>query len=216
MYIFDSGPTVANCILWQDSAPQGPEIYIDDSSLMSVTYSDIQGGEALVFVEPGGTLNWGDGNIDGQPLFVDADGPDEILGTQDDDLRLLPGSPCIDAGDNTAVPADELDLDGDNELSEPLPFDLDSNPRFFDDTCTFDSGIGDPPVVDMGAYEFQGVPGDIDGLCSVSVPDLLLLLAAWGPCPAPPDPCPADIDLDGTVGVADLLILLANWGLGPS
>ncbi|MHC4804624.1 MAG: hypothetical protein ACYTFF_21335 [Planctomycetota bacterium] len=37
------------------------------------------------------------------------------------------------------------------------------------------------------------------------------MLAAWGPCPAPPDPCPADLDGDGSVGITDFLILLANW-----
>jgi len=37
-------------------------------------------------------------------------------------------------------------------------------------------------------------------------------LAAWGPCPAPPDDCPADLDGDGLVGITDFLILLGNWG----
>ena len=46
----------------------------------------------------------------------------------------------------------------------------------------------------------------------VGILDFLALLAAWGPCPAPPADCPADLDGDGTVGINDLLILLANWG----
>ncbi|MCH8316444.1 MAG: hypothetical protein IIA64_10760 [Planctomycetes bacterium] len=54
--------------------------------------------------------------------------------------------------------------------------------------------------------------GDLDGDGSVGVKDLLILLGAWGPCPAPPAPCDADLDCDGTVGVLDLLILLGNWG----
>ncbi len=53
-------------------------------------------------------------------------------------------------------------------------------------------------------------PWDLDNSGAVDVPDLLTLLAAWGPtgggCQL------ADIDLDGTVGVPDLLALLANWG----
>ena len=56
------------------------------------------------------------------------------------------------------------------------------------------------------------IPGDLDGDGSVGIIDLLTLLAAWGPCPDPPDPCPADLDDDGTVGILDLLTLLANWG----
>ena len=71
------------------------------------------------------------------------------------DYRLSSGSPCIDAADNTAVPADELDLDEDGDTTEPTPFDLDGNPRFKDDPTTPDTGVGTPPIVDMGAHEYQ-------------------------------------------------------------
>ena len=54
--------------------------------------------------------------------------------------------------------------------------------------------------------------GDIDGDETVGILDLLQLLAAWGPCPDPPDECPADFNGDGNVGILDLLTLLANWG----
>ena len=65
----------------------------------------------------------------------------------------------------------------------------------------------------MGAYEFQCQAGDINGNGAVDVPDLLMLLAAWGPCPLPcPPTCPEDFDGNCAVGVPDLLILLANWG----
>ncbi len=55
-------------------------------------------------------------------------------------------------------------------------------------------------------------PGDLDGDGIVCVIDFLLLLEAWGPCAAPPDPCVADLDGDGSVGVTDFLQLLSNWG----
>jgi hypothetical protein len=51
----------------------------------------VQGGQ------PGGTIDGG-GNIAVDPLFVDADGPDNTIATEDDNLRLSGGSPCIDAG----------------------------------------------------------------------------------------------------------------------
>jgi T5SS/PEP-CTERM-associated repeat protein len=53
---------------------------------------------------------------------------------------------------------------------------------------------------------------DLDADGSVGVTDFLKLLAWWGPCPDPPEPCPADFDGDGTVGPSDFLILLAAWG----
>ena len=55
------------------------------------------------------------------------------------------------------------------------------------------------------------VLGDLDGDGIVGVPDLLTLLAAWGPCVGCAN-CPADLDGDCAVSVPDLLTLLANWG----
>ena len=52
---------------------------------------------------------------------------------------------------------------------------------------------------------------DIDNDGMVGTSDLLLLLAAWGPC-ADCDNCPADLDGDCIVGTSDLLMLLAQWG----
>ena len=177
--------TVSNCILWGDSEPE----IVDAPGLPStVTYCDVQGGW------PGG------GNIDADPLFRDAAGGD---------FRLAGCSPCIDAGDNTAVPADALDLDGDGDTAEPLPFDLDGNPRFVDDPATDDTGLGEPPIVDIGAYEYQAgaCPADVTGDGVVDVLDLLAVLAAWGQ-----GGVPEDITGDGVVDVLDLLEVLESWG----
>jgi len=54
--------------------------------------------------------------------------------------------------------------------------------------------------------------GDVNGDLQVGVTDLLALLAAWGPCPAP---CAPDFNGDLQVGVTDLLTLLAAWGPCP-
>ena len=69
-------------------------------------------------------------------------------GTADDDygdLRLRYGSPVIDAGDNTAPGMAGISTD------------LDGNPRFYDVPGIADTGVGLPPVVDMGAYEAVNV-----------------------------------------------------------
>jgi hypothetical protein len=123
-----SNADLANCILWDG----GDEIWNNDGSIITISYSDVQGG-------------WlGPGNINSDPLFVDPCGGD---------LRLLPASPCIDAGDNTAVPADSADLDGDSDTTEPIPFDLAGHLRFVDQADVPDTGNGTAPIVDMGAYE---------------------------------------------------------------
>jgi len=51
----------------------------------------------------------GVGNIDADPLFVDPDGTDNIVGTVDDDLAPFAGSPLIDAGDGSVAPATDID-----------------------------------------------------------------------------------------------------------
>ncbi|MHC4694578.1 MAG: choice-of-anchor Q domain-containing protein, partial [Planctomycetota bacterium] len=105
----DTSQTVTNCIFWDNGAEQ-------ISGNVNVSYSDVEGG-------------WpGEYNINAEPMFIDADGLDNIFGTQDDNLRLLEGSPCLDVGDNYNIPpSTDTDLDG--------------NPRIVDD------------IVDMGAYE---------------------------------------------------------------
>ena len=75
----------------------GGQIAIHNLSTLYVAHSDIQDGAAGILVQPeNGTLVWSRGNIDIEPLFVDADGIDNEPGTEDDDFRLLGCSPCVD------------------------------------------------------------------------------------------------------------------------
>jgi hypothetical protein len=87
--------------------------------------------------------------IDADPLFVrNPDPGDGDWGTPGDndygDLHLQTGSPAIDAGNNTAVPAG-------------ISLDLAGNPRFINhpqpDFASGTTPIGTPPIVDLGAYE---------------------------------------------------------------
>ncbi len=142
-------PTLTNCILWGNHDTNPPsELSQISGGTPVINYSCVQGWTGAF----GGT-----GNTGADPLFADADGPDDVVGTEDDNLRLLPGSPCIDAGDNAAVPP-------------TVDTDLDDRPRFIDDPDTPDTGNGAPPIVEMGAYEFDAaspprlfVDGDATG-----------------------------------------------------
>ena len=187
---------IVNCVFWDSS----PEQIHDAGSDLTVAYTDVQGG-------------WpGDGNIDADPLFVDPDGPDDDPETwEDNDYRLAAGSPCIDAADNGAVPADTLDLDGDGDVDEPIPFDLGGNPRFVDDPETDDTGVGTPPIVDIGAYEYWPFAvGDLncDGLIDffdidpfvLAVTDPAAYEAAYPDC----DIMNADCNGDGWVDFFDI------------
>ena len=213
--IWTSRPTILrNSILWGNSDDQGQledsQIYRWQNVQILLDYCCVQG----LTGDLGGT-----GNIGNDPLFVDPDGPDGIPGTEDDDLHLLSGSPCIDAGNNWGVPIDSLDYDEDGLLCELFPVDMDGSPRFNADEADFDPGCGVPVVVDMGAYEYQFDPvenvvfADLNADGAVGVKDLLGLLGSWGPCGK--GCCLADLDINGSVGVPDLLALLGNWGPCP-
>ncbi len=109
-------------------------------------------------------------NIQAQPIFRDPRGADGILGTLDDNFRLVSGSPGIDSGRNELVAPDYADLDGDNDRAEPVPFDLDNNPRFSGTTTS-------PAQVDIGAYEYptesasdeSDSPSSMDSACDFEV-----------------------------------------------
>jgi hypothetical protein len=167
---------LTNVVLWADSAPVGPEIALITSTTLSTDYCDVRGGYDGVYIHPSAQLIWDDGNIDADPRFVlpgywdDAGTP----GNPGDDFwvggdyHLLGESPCIDAGSNDGLPLDPFDLDQDGNETELLPLDLDGAPRRTDDRDVTDTGLGTPPIVDIGAYEFQpdcngnGVPDYLD------------------------------------------------------
>jgi hypothetical protein len=87
------------------------------------------------------------------------------------------------------------------------------DPNNLGDAPVFDiiDNLGFPSNVVIRARSIPASTGDLNGDGVINVSDLLILLGAWGDCPAS-GPCPADLNGDGTVNVSDLLILLGNWG----
>ena len=171
---FNSSTAAANSILWGNSDGGG----MDEAAQVHASWGHLDVNHSCVQDLDHFATN-GVGNIGVDPLLADPVGPDGIPGTEDDDVHLSAGSPCIDAGNNTAVPFDNADLDGDGDTAERTPLDLAGNPRFVDDPDTDDTGVPDPPgyldIVDMGAYEFfpECRMIVIDG-CDTGVANLLL------------------------------------------
>jgi hypothetical protein len=153
-------------------------------------------------------------SFDADPLFLDADGPDDVPDTYlDNDYHLFPWSPCADAGNpsDLVIPLDDLDADGDMDMAEPTP-DMDPNDRVLDnadaDSC---------PRVDVGMDEVALLqcPWDCaaggDGV--VDTVDFFRLLQDWG-MPYPASRC--DQVAQAGIDTADFIGLLGAWGPCPS
>ena len=152
IYVPPAPMNIANCILWDDVAGvNGAALALTglSSLMLQISHSDVQGGAAAIYADSGITFDWGIGNIDADPCFVEPgywDSNSTPEDANDDfwvngDYHLSLDSPCIDGGDNNSLPPDIADLDSDGNTTEPTPFDLDSNPRIMDG------------IVDMGALE---------------------------------------------------------------
>lgn len=122
----ESNLVLTNCILWGNVAPENGQIFNNNDATSILNYSLVQGGC------PDDSA-CDEHLLTGDPCFVDADG----------DLHLQGNSPAIDAGNNTAT-----GLIG-------ITSDLDGKPRFMDVPIITDTGYGTPPIVDLGAYEYD-------------------------------------------------------------
>ena len=147
----NSGATdaISNCIIRNNIAVQWgssvAQIYVTSSPNPSVTYCNVQDG-------------WtGEGNIDADPMFVNADG---------DDYHILTGSPCINAGDPGFLPGfDETDIDGDPRvLLGRVDIGVDEytgNIKPFADAGPDQSMSSIPPLVTLDGSSSWDPDGDI-------------------------------------------------------
>jgi hypothetical protein len=95
-----SQPTLVNSIVWGNSPEQ---IYFDTDwpgEAVTIEHSDIQGGEAGIVTNGLGPVNWGGGNIDADPRFVDAGAGD---------YHLADDSPCLNAGKAAGAPLTDIE-----------------------------------------------------------------------------------------------------------
>lgn len=132
IYNSSSSPTLSNCIVWWNgSGSTNRTSQIDNSvgSAAILSHSLVQGEYSIT------------GNLYTDPQFV-LPVDHTTAPTTAGNLRLLPSSPAIDAGDNSDVPVE-------------VTTDLDGNRRFVDIPDVVDTGAGTPPIVDIGAYEIQ-------------------------------------------------------------
>lgn len=123
---------VRNSIVWNVSQP------VDPLSVGSISFQD------SIVQDSGGSASWDAslGNDLGGNLDVDPEWVDEANGN----VRLMNGSPAIDAGDDAGLPLDFEDLDNDGQTNTEKVPDLDLNDRILNG------------AIDLGPYERAPVP----------------------------------------------------------
>src|SRR5690606_12108491 len=146
--------SLANSIVWGNTADDGHEIYADrydhhNNGTVELEFT-LYGNEAND-VEGSGTVTLGAGLVTANPHFRDVD--DE---NSPDYLRLAVSSSAIDAGSNDLYEAADGD-DTNSSLGSDL--DLADNPRVFD--------LDEGGIIDMGAYEYQPVAQTISALADI-------------------------------------------------
>jgi hypothetical protein len=214
--IYSGAPDFINCTISNNTALEGGGIYIkgDDSVVIDADFYNciVRGNEAGdandLKVIPGGdapqgsnncsSVEIGSGTILADPLFIDPN---------DGNYHLQAGSPCIDAGSNSSIPA------GINN-------DLDGRPRFINDP---DTGVGLTPVVDIGVYELGDLHcglgdlaypiGDLNLDCSVNFVDLAFFTSCWLTQDGEPgwdNNCNLHY-ADLTIDEDDIVVFAENW-----
>jgi hypothetical protein len=190
---YDSSAIVCNSIFWENHAPQGPEIALPQKydgthpSTISVSYSDVKGGQAGILQDSNCFVVWGPGNMDVDPCVVDPghwdpngtpnDSNDDFFVEGDYHLKSQAGhwdsttaswipddvtSPCIDAGDPNS-PIGE----------EPFPNGGRINMGAYGGTSEASKSYFGEPICEVI------VAGDINGDCRVDVQDLAVLAFHW-------------------------------------
>lgn len=150
-----------NSIIWNNlsrGAADTTSASIDDS--LTETQSSFS---HCLIANSGGSSGWNTelgtdlgNNIDLDPRFLFPSDP-ALSPTPHSDLRVETFSPVIDAGDTSALPEDIHDIDGDENLTEPLPLDLWGQVRV------------SQASVDIGSYEHQAGPALVQASSRVRV-----------------------------------------------
>ncbi|MCC6229007.1 MAG: hypothetical protein IT432_07255 [Phycisphaerales bacterium] len=189
--------TLNNCIFWSNTDQFSPTLPAKQfggngavSSMVTTSFTTVEG-------------------ISANPIFIDADGADNIFGTTDDNCHVAAWSPCIDSGSTSLMINDSTDVDKDGNKFEKTPLDLDGKARQADITTVADTGVGAPPI-DRGCYEAQPpCPADFNGDGFVNGLDYDEFASAFEA--GDPD---ADFDQNGFVNGIDYDLFASHFEAG--
>lgn len=159
--------TVENCIFWDNQANGlGPQISVNNAFL-TVSYSIVAGGQTAIH-QAGGSVTWGAGNLNQDPLFGDPVGGDYHLASERG--RYL-GTPVLWVVDNQTSPGVDGGKPTDSVGPEPNPNGGRINMGAYGGTpqasLSLNEGAGDCFQLDFNS----------DGV--IEIQDLYDLIDAW-------------------------------------
>jgi uncharacterized delta-60 repeat protein len=160
-----------NSLYWRTSFYDLFGVGMDDTGLPNGQNGIIAGSPSLP-VDPLFKRNPNDGG-DGWVDNPDTPGVDESANNDYGDLSLRLGSPAIDTGDQTRLPADEFDLDADGNVAELLPVDFVAGPRVIGsqlDMGLFETFLPELALSNASVAENQPV-GAVVGSFSCTAPN---------------------------------------------
>ena len=202
-----SAVTLTSCILRGNAAPAGAEISVDAAGTCSVSYSNVGGGQAAALVEAGGTLAWGAGNIDADPLFA-IPGSWDDNGTPGDasDDRWIAGDCHLrsrfgrwDAAAGAWV-ADALAFSPSIDAGDPAAdFHAEPQPNY---GRINQGAYGNTPKASMSGWN---IPGDANRDCADNLLDLIFIRNRLNKDANSGDNIQADVNFDGRINLLDLI-----------
>jgi parallel beta-helix repeat protein/predicted outer membrane repeat protein len=185
---------LVNCIAWNNSALEGPQIALLAAGTVSASYCCLQGGLSDIYTGPDCTVDWLDGNIDADPCFADVAGGDYHLQSKvgrwdantSDWVIDDNNSPCIDAGDPCS-----------DWTAELWPHGKRINM----------GGFGGTPQASMSESAVGNI-SDLDCSNAVDGVDLKLITDKWLYQQVL---LSEDLNRDGLIDSGDFAILADNW-----
>lgn len=106
---YNSEVEIYNCILWDNTAPEGPSLFVQGYSELLIEHSCVMGGIDSVYGAPGSHITYG-GFGGFPPPYVHMLDEDPLFASPNhNQYKLSENSPCINRGGNAKAPPTDIE-----------------------------------------------------------------------------------------------------------
>jgi parallel beta-helix repeat protein len=224
-----SNSILSNSILWHNTATSGNGIALPGLAAfagITISYSDVEGGQGGIYKENGNSVIWGPGNLNTDPCFINYDGNNLNLQSKiwqwDDTNGWSEGknnSFCIDAGNPGSDLGDEgitaanvrinMGAAGGTVKSSIPPDEWRLLADIDNDGITNNNDFA--WFAKYWRTKGSELPADLDRNGIVDISDLQLFADDWARMGNIRLADKADFNLDGTVNFRDFAALAGDW-----